>query len=277
MTVEEGKMGKDKDESKKGVQPKSEGVLMTQEALAALKADIIESVRKENGANQGGISEAVLANFAKQIVEGSNSNKSVSKDDYYMPNYTEVENIDLEDILEEPVVFFAPATTYVIVDDKRNGNLIGIPSNAGIDRGKGIIFKHYVTKREQVGKDIKSYSLSKFVCTSKRLSEWLDSHTLYGITFSKHSNRTMSTDMKKMYTVSQFAKQLDGLNPHKLAQMAKENGIDVTEDVRYMKMALAEKFAKQKEEKDKEIGHALVKESMMEKQMLESNPNVSRG
>lgn len=90
------------------------------------------------------------------------------------------EPIDPDDYTEQPTVFFAFSSGFIIADDVRKGSIVFPPTNDS----RGIVeFKYDSTRRKQNGKETVIVNMCRFDCHSKKLSKWLQDHSQHGIRF----------------------------------------------------------------------------------------------
>lgn len=263
----------------KGKQESSEqegtgaNVTLSPADLQALIAKTVEQTKEEvlksvqGGTSTGGNSD--MKAFASELAKAINGSGSKTVDDYYSEDYLDVETIDQDDILEKSVVFYYPGLMTVIVDDKRNGNNIGIPKNCGVSRKEGIEFKYYTTKKVLEGKHTVLYRLSKYVCESKTLLDWLRNHSGYNLWFFEKAASAMSADLQKVHLVVKYSKQLDGLSFSALNKMAQDNQIPHYEDTRDTKIALAQKFANIEFGKVVDSNSQAIKDTYLEKKAID--------
>jgi len=194
--------------------------------------------------------------------------EAINKKDYELPSefsYTDPADLDPDDMLEEPVVFWAPGFHVVIGDDKKNGRAIQPPVN------RVIWFKPEGSRKVQNGKEVDIQIWSKFASYSKKEVEWLKNHSNHGIVFFTKGSTEMNVDLRYTQKLMQFANGLKNMEAHRVVKEAKDLGLTFTDDINMLRLGLAQyktkEYMKQFETNEK----ALLMENAKADKLLKSN------
>lgn len=165
--------------------------------------------------------------------------------------YVAQEDIDEDDRMEMPEVFFTHQFGYHIVDDKRNGHPVRTPY------GNEIVFKPIATKMRQNGPDMDHVHISTYATYSKREAEWLKEHSLYGIKFFSRMDEAEKNTIQRSTLVARFYMQYQGMSASQLIQQCKNYNLTPGETAVEMRQMLAEVKAdealREKGKRSKEI------------------------
>lgn len=229
-------------------------MLSKMEAMSA-KMDEIE---KKGSGSSGGNKELLEA--LKTLNQNNNTS---SYDTLNESGYLNPDLIDPEDVLEgnKIVRFYAYRSNYVIVDDKRQGRAIQTPFK------NNIMFEHVGTKTTGVGKHKETEHSCVYNCKSKKESEWLKSHSLFGIAFyaSGGDGHIMSVSSKKAAKMASLMTSLKNQDRYSIINMCQQHGIEMTEDANEMRIALANKLSDEVDSKEVEADGLRVREMLMTK------------
>jgi hypothetical protein len=177
----------------------------------------------------GGSSELIKA-LTEAITNSKNS--GVTQDKYDELSYAQPADIGPEDMLEDPVTFWATGVLLVIGDDKKNR--VNIPAPYGV-----VTFKPQGEKRVQRGKETDIQILSTYNSYSKKESEFLQNHTMFGSAFFMKSDHALSVDTRYTAKIASYAQALRNTEAYNIIQQAKAKGLQVTDDVDGMRLQLA--------------------------------------
>lgn len=212
-------------------QPKKE-TGQNEEQISMSKSDLEALI---NSKLEEKISQGQSSDVISQLTESLKS--AIQGDTYTKPDpfsYRSPASIDREDILEDPLIFWAPGFHFVIGDDKKNG--IAIPTPYQI-----IEFKPEGSRKNQRGKEIDIQIWSTYKCQSKKEAQWLKDHTLYGIRFFTKSADAVTADTRYTQKLAEYAQALRNTEPYRIIQQAKEAGEVFTDDVDTLRLVLAKK------------------------------------
>lgn len=124
--------------------------------------------------------------------------------------------IDETDYLEEPAVFFAYSSFFRIQDDRRFGQNVMIPY------GKAARFKRLY--RYHKGKsrfDTQTISVCQAVIRSKKIAEWLRSHTLFGVRFFETLDDARNVDHIMAEKLTEITLLLNSMTQHEILRRAR--------------------------------------------------------
>lgn len=169
-----------------------------------------------------------MAELLKEL-KANNTAEVVNPLRYYRP-----EEIDLNDVLKDPVVFYAYGTGYAIADDKRNGKPQLTPF------GNTIFFAHQATQKVKVdGKNTQLYSYSTYPSYSKKESQWLREHSRFGIHFFETAKEAMDTNSDIAARITKHLSSLNRLEPGQIVAVYQNKKLPNTTDINRMKNTLA--------------------------------------
>ena len=224
-------------------------LLSMQEELVAIKLGIVPQ-------DPGG----QMAEVIKALRERSDEEK-------FGGAYTRAEDINPEDALsaEEAVTFFAYQSQYFIVDDKRNGREVRTPYYTTLH------FKYESSRVQKSGKDNNIFSMSTYVCRSKREVEWLRNHTHYNALFFDKQKSELGEDAVYATIVARVMTSLNGMGQIQIVALAKQHGIPLTQDIRSMRVQVASMQAKKQMADAKEVSMNVIAESRKDLLVLQSD------
>jgi len=229
MALEKSEEQKPAEEVKKE-ETQNEEVMVPMSQVQAL---VDQSIK--DAASSGSSSDVIKA--LTEALQNANSG-GVTHDKYDELSYASPKNIGPEDMLEDPVVFWATGVLLVIGDDRKNR--VNIPAPYGV-----VIFKPQGEKRVQRGKDTDIKILSTYNSYSKKEAEFLQSHTMFGAAFFLKSDAALSVDTRYTARIAAHAQGLRNTEAHQVLQQAKAMGLAVTDDVDTMRLQIATVKAKE--------------------------------
>lgn len=222
---------------------------------------IAAEVAKLSPTSSDGDKSSSDKNLEQLLIQSLLDNK---KDEVYDEfSFNSNKNIDADDLLDEPVVFFAPKYRFALGADRKNGKQMAPPNGV-------ILFKYMHTIRKQSGKDINIQQWCKHVCKSKVELEFLKGHTVFGSLFyEKASDIIQSEDMQLVNSIIKKSASLSSLGSHDILRLMKDNGLEITtDDVSVQKTALAAFLAKQELSKIKGEFSLKISDDMKSKKLL---------
>jgi len=169
-----------------------------------------------------------------------------------------LEDIDKNDYLESPIVFFAYSVYFSIHDDVQQNTTIMPPYL------KPIRFKLY--QRYTRGQGIREKEVISISCVqvqSKKIIEFLRNHSLFGIRFFEDVNEAKAVDVTRAEKMTEVILHLAKLSHHQIIERAKrerEEGesISLSADVKYVRKQLAQLIV----DKEMKRMHELREESL---------------
>jgi len=168
--------------------------------------------------------------LAAAILQLAQSNRAQNEESYDPGKY--LTEIDKDDYLDEPVVFWASGFMLVIGDDRQNGIPIKAPY------GK-IEFEAVGSKRQQRGKDIDIQIWCKYVCESKKVQKFLEDHTLFGVRFFKKAGDTINVDTRYTLKLASYYTGMKNIPAHQVFQQLRDMNLTFTDDVNEARLMIA--------------------------------------
>lgn len=202
----------------------------------------------------------------KELVQAIKGSKEDSNSFNFEMNYTAQNMIDEDDILPKDkwVTFIAHTVGYVIVDDLKNG----IPTR--VPYGK-IEFKYDSTKTVRNGKESDVYNISRYTCKSKKELEFLENHSGHNFFFFKNIKGAKSVNHKKAIKMQTVFKALQALGQVELANLARQNGIALQDDIFSLRGEIAMKIVEDTILKETSATEQILKESALEAELVASS------
>jgi hypothetical protein len=240
MSVEKGEEKAKKPEAQKEVVAKQPEVSSSNQVTvdANLLAQLIAQA-------SGGNKTDDLKELIKEIKK-SDKAELYSSDSRYRTE----EDLDPEDYVDNGVAFYAYSNGYFISDDKRKGKPIMTPF------GNTIKFEFLHATKKTSGRNAIIEPVSMYVSYSKKESEWLERHSLFGIKFFKDIKSVANVDGRKAFKLSKAMGMVKGMSVHELAKSCRDKGLPMSIDADEMRYALAAHHAEdelQKENAENEI------------------------
>lgn len=229
----------------------SELILEMKRELEALKKS------KEGQGVSGGDAMSLMKELVAGLKEKPDSEKYGGEG-----AYTQIEDIDPNDYLEKGHSFFCHQVGYIIVDDIRQGMPVQTPF-------KNVIkFVYQATKRTGTGNETKLHNLSSYTSHSKKEVEWLKKHRAFGSIFFTSHMDALNTDVQKAAKLARIMAVLNTSDVHRIISLGKQNGLEPTQDIHALRLAIANKQADDELEKENEANQIRLKESLIEKDLL---------
>jgi len=201
--------------------PKSQFDAMMQQ----MEQRILEKVNTKGNAAMGEMVETMRdATFSGSSREGL---RPMNMDDF-----------DINDVLEVPVMFFTYSLGYMLMDDVKQGHAIRTPYN------RPFKFNH-LFRHERVGARDKKEFLMVSVCkiSSKKELDWLQRHSLYGVKFFEDIRNVRSVDIEMQERLVEANNEIARLSDHEIVQRALGEGVSPSTDVSKMKRSLVQSIA----------------------------------
>ena len=177
--------------------------------------------------------------FTKAIEKAGGKQESISYEELKYKTVTQGQ-INIEDVMETPVVFYAHNCGYLIVDDSKHGQSVRAPY-------KPIMFEFHFNKLTGKGKEQDIINYSKYVCSSKLEYEFLKSHTFFNIIFFESRKDLEAVDYRMTQKVIKNMTSLKNMAPYKIIEVARQNGIDINgaaDDLDKLRLTVATVLAK---------------------------------
>jgi len=248
------------EEENKGSEKKSnietQDSVTNNEMFLAMQKQIDELKKIKNVPGSESTAE-VLRELVAELKQKPDSEKYGGEDTYTRP-----EDIDPEDVLDEGVTFFSHQVAYVIADDKRNGHNVRTPF------GKAIKFVYQSTRQVKTGNETKLHNLSTYTSFSKKEVQWIRDHKFFGTIFFSSHSKALTTDAVKASRLAKIIVTLQRYDVHKVIKMAKGLGIEPSEDINGLRIAIANMQADNEMKAEAESNQLRVREAIIEKEIL---------
>lgn len=230
--------------------------LLTQ--LQAMQQEIKELKSKKVETGSGDLSEELIKALKAM---GGNAPQGAQPDGY---SYMDESQIDPDDFLkeEDAVRFYAHVSTYVIVDDKRQGMSVRTPY------GNTIKFEYEASRSIGQGKNEEREHFCVYKCQSKKELEWLRAHTLYRTIFHESAEAALDSSTGRAQKVASIMTNLMAQDKHTLINTCLRNGIEMMESVDMMRTAIANKMVDEIIAKEKASSEKVIREQIIEEEIL---------
>ena len=178
-------------------------------------------------------------------------------------NYVDERDIDLEDMLDRPIRFFAHKAGYIIVDDTRKGQKQNNPLHK-----KAIIFEYVHTKRVWHGREQDIENLCIYECKSKKEAEWLRGHSQFGITFFDKLDAKMSQNAEFAVIAARYMRRVEDMDAHQIRKISQQEGVSTEMDIQEQRSALAIHYAQRemkanKKQYEQRVGNAITEQELL--------------
>lgn len=208
--------------------------LLEQIQALELRLNEVDLKASAGSGNSGGSgTKELIEAFTKAL-----DSRGGQSDQFDTSGYVSENTIDKDDILakEDYVRFYAHVSTYIIVDDLRNGRPVQTPFKNDIK------LDYTASTTIGSGKTQEREHMCVYTCKSKKEAKWLKEHSLYGIMFYSSGEGVVSVNSKKATQMATLMKNLMAQDKYQILEACKQHGIEMREDVSQMRMALANKM-----------------------------------
>lgn len=243
------------DQQDSGSEKNQESTPINQEVMAYIKK--LEQKIDELQNNRASSSVDQLAS-ALRSASGKNAEIDYS-------NGIEADQIPVDDFDKEGVLFCAPYSGYVIVDDKRQGHVVKLPYNK-----KSIVFSFQGERRHQRGKYQELSVFSSYISHSKKEQEWLRNHSLYNVAFYENTNLALNSNSLRAQKMSRVMSVLKAYTTPDILKRCEEHNVPKSNDLNLMRYNLAEKMIDREIEMEKEMTRKIVEDTQKSTVLLGS-------
>lgn len=240
---------------------------------AAVSTELLEQLQNDIKALQKAgkpaiapiATEGTTAEAIHQLV--TELRKKPDSEKFGLNKYVNIADIDPDDFMEIPRVFFAHKVGYVIVDDIRKGHRVQTPF------GNVIIFGYDSTTRVQHGREYDLHNICIYQCQSKKEAKWLEESSFYGIYIFDRAKAAITSTAKKAAHLARHMAVLREMGQYRLVESMKSNELPVMENLQDMRIALANHHADKDVERESTEGRSRT-EKMLE-DSLEAKKEVA--
>ena len=249
-----------------GKEPQGGQEVSQEEVLLALKKELeeVRALKKEMMTSQGQGYNTPANGLAAEIAQAFKQIRQDSKELDYRAGIR-ADQIPKDDILEVPVVFFAPCVGTMVYDDNKNGMPVNAPYNAEI------LFEYVATRKMGHGKDTQTIPLSRYKCTSKAICEFLRNHSNYGVKFYESANNLDENTLRKASRTSEIISVVKDYTIDQLMSTCKQYGVPFSDNYQAMKGSLAMAMAERELEREMAQQKALLEETQKRMMVRDGN------
>lgn len=203
----------------------------------------------------------------RQLADILQNNRTGNSNSFsFQETYAAESQIDPEDVLEvqDWVSFVSHFTSYIIVDDTRNGRPVRAPF-------KPIAFvydSHVITAGQNDEQNI--FNTCTYVCKSKKELEWLRGHSNFGLYFFDSIKAARSITGEKAAKLAVIMGALNKLGQHELISMARLSDIhvDSSTDIGTLRGQIALHRIEEMSQSEKNVSNKMISESAFEAEMV---------
>jgi len=183
------------------------------------------------------------------VIKDTSEDKSISSDiaqaiqklipekQQKLSTATTLDNIDYDDVLAEPVTFFAYSYSFSFFGYKKYGREIDNPF------GRPIQFNHLYRYAKGTGRHREWVNMCVAKIYSKKEAEYVRNNPLFGVRFFEDIGRASSVDVSFAQLLSDAGNSISMLNEHQIVHKAISMGISASTDVEDMRKKLIYKIA----------------------------------
>jgi hypothetical protein len=210
------------------------------------------------------IQEELKSGESSAIKELAKEVKELKEGDPREKDYVEEENIDPEDQLDEPHTFFCYKSGYFIVDDRRKGLPVQTPF------GNTIRFQYNSSKRRTGFRgEEQRLHIATYSTYSAKERDWLKNHSLFGVMFFDKLDKASDEFARKSALVATYFEHYQNANQQELISYCNSLGVDPVDDLKVMRIRLAEARADQDMRTTSEHTYHRLNESEKERMITE--------
>lgn len=258
----------------KGIESEG-GNNVSKETVSALQIQLelmqrqLEEMKANKIPQQYSAPGGMSADQFKQLIEAVKAPDK--RENLSIKNFVDEKNIDPADFDEKGMLFCAPSTGYVIVDDVRQGFSVMTPY------GSAIIFEF---NGQIIGRDSEGNQQLNTFCSylskSKKEQEWLKEHRYFGLKFFESAKEAISTNAARAQKMMKYVDALIGQDAAQIFAQCKKYGLPISDDLRSMRVHLADKMIGEADYAEVHITKNLLKEQHEEELFLGDKTKVTR-
>jgi hypothetical protein len=230
-----------------------------EEMMAALKTAGQTVPSNQSGVDQTDVMKAMLETLTKM-----NRKSDEEIYGYDGEKYVDKVDIDVDDMLENPITFFCHRYGYVIVDDSKNGRRIRIPYNK-----KMIAFVNNYSRLIGHGREQDIEHISTYTCYSKKEADFLREHKMFNSMFFESYSAAKNVGNKEAMKMAKYINRIKDMDIYQVRKSCRENNIPTLESHDEARVMLASFYAKQELEAEKVNSDIRVSNAVKEKFVVE--------
>lgn len=222
-----------KDKVKDGIEDTApDKIQLTKEELKNIvNAAIDEKLKSQSSVGNAEYLEEILETMRDQTYGQSGLRNRIRP--------LSAEEIDMNDYMDDPAVFFTYSFSYGVLGDKRYGHEIKTPFNRPIKFEP--LFRY---KKAAMGRGEEIVSMSSVSIHSKKEAQWLREHSLYGIRFFEKLADAQSIDKTFADALAESSHIVNGFrSEHEMINKAKQIGVELVQDLEQLKRSVIYKMA----------------------------------
>lgn len=212
---------------------------LMQKELAEFKKD--KNVQNFSTGSSGLTSEQ-MAQLVAAVVKASKTQPDAILS---ATDFVNERDIDKDDWDEDGVIFCGYSNGYFIADDKRNGFPVRTPYGNVIV----LMFQGFTKTRDNNGKEVLN-TFCAYLSKSKKEQQWLRDHSFFGIKFFESAKEALSQNAERAQKLTRFINVVMGMTQDAIITNCKAYKVNISEDMRAMRVGLANKMLDAVEEKE---------------------------
>lgn len=237
--------------------------------VAAFKIQIelmqreLAEMRKNNVPQQSFAPGGMSGDQFAELIKAVKASEKPEQHRLSVKTFVEAKDIDPDDFDSKGVLFCAPSTGYLIVDDFRQGFAVNTPYNNEI---------FFMFNGQKISRDGDGHQVLNTFCSYESKSfkeqEWLRAHRYFGLKFFESAKEALSADSAKAQRIAKYVDMLVSDDSASLFTKCKSYGVPVSDDVRTMRILLANKMADKAEGEQESITKNILKDKMEQELFL---------
>jgi hypothetical protein len=231
---EEGKI-KFNPEAAKASEQKEKLVTVPEDLLIKLKS-LVDSKESEINALKNKEGESTTAELIRQLKQVVEQSAPKSKLFGMSENPVSLENIDPDDVLSTPAIFFSYTVSTRVWDDVRHGRTIKPPY--------GVVIKFHNTERtvEKLSSfEMKYTNTCHAIIWSKKQADFIRNHSLFGIKYFEYKSQSKLVTSQEQEFIQAAWQQVHSLSDNQVVNMLLSHGsAPKSTDARQSRYALVE-------------------------------------
>jgi hypothetical protein len=246
MTIEKGVLGSEEKKPATDVEILAKRLEEVSAELARQKTQQPQAIQS-SAFGPGQISELVTAAVTAALA-------GARKERNYDSGIEEQE-IEQDDYDEKGVKFYSPTAGYILTDDKRKGQIVVAPYK------RQMFFEHLATRRQGSGKHETTAPISMYVSHSRKITEWIRNHTLYGSMFYETESGISHDDAQRAKRTAQIMTVVKGYETPELIRACNELNVPKHENYDVMRQRLVFAMAEREIEANASQAKAMLHET----------------
>jgi hypothetical protein len=220
--------------------PNPENTVAVDKAVFSALLKAVENLTsKESSSNKS--LDGDLATAIKKLADAAEAQARANDSASFIgARPVEVYEIDREDLLEIPVMFFTNSVSFALYDDTRDNHIVKTPY------GRGFKFRAIQRTIDKSSTRNPVYTnLSCVLIRSKKEADWLRNHTLFGLKFYEKKDDISSEELKYQEYVVRAWNVVSNMSEFEVMQRCVSSNIKVdTTNIPQLRKKLAWQMAR---------------------------------